>query len=228
MANTTIIKNADWIVGWNETQQQHEYLQNADVVFKGNEIVYVGSHYQGEVDEQVSGEGLCVMPGLIDLHAHTFGMGMEKGYVEDAGSGRQGELDWYANIKTFTPVPAHWPTCMEFALAELLKSGVTTLADVAVPFPELFEVGERSGIRMYFAPMFTSTEQNAMWERTSGGALNYPWAEDGGLSSLKSTVELLNQLTANNTHELMKGMVTPAQLETTTPETAAGEPGRGA
>ena len=218
MAKTTMIKNADWVVGWNEARQQHEYLQNADVVFKGDEITYVGSHYQGEADEQVSGEGLCVMPGLIDLHAHTFGLGMEKGYVEDAPSGRQGELDWYANIKVIGAAPDDWPTCMEFALSELLKSGVTTVAESCVPFPDLFTVADRSGMRVYFAPMFTSTENDAMWERGPGGSLEYPWAEDGGLSGMQSTIGLLNQLTDNNTHELVKGMVMPAQLETTTPE----------
>ena len=217
MAYTTIIKNADWIVAWNKERQQHEYLQNVDLVFKDNEITYIGNQFLGEYDHKVEGKGLCIMPGMINLHAHTFGQGVEKGFVEDAGSGRAGELDWYSNTMALFAAPPHWPTCMEFGLAELLKSGVTTVAESCLPFPELFQTAQRSGMRMYFAPMFTSTENEAMWKR-EGGHLNYPWAEDGGQGNLNKTLVMLDQLTENNTHPLIKAMVMPAQLETTTPE----------
>lgn len=217
MTETNVIKNADWVVGWNADNQRHEYIQDADVVFKNSEIIYVGKNYNGAADHEIDGNGLCVMPGLINLHSHTFGMGMEKGFVEDPGNGRAGELDWYANIKALTPSPDYWPVCMEFALAELLKSGVTTLAESCLPVPDLFHTAARSGMRIYFAPMFTSTENDAMWNRV-GSELHYPWAGDGGQASMQNTLGLLDQLTGNNTHPTVKSMVMPAQLETVTPE----------
>lgn len=214
----SIIKNADWVVGWNEEKQQHEYLQNADVVFEGNEILYVGHNFKGKPDRQIDGKGLCVMPGLINLHSHTFGMIMEKGFVEDCESGRAGELDWYTDIKAFTPEPQYWPTCMEYSFAELLKSGVTTIAEACLPMPDLFQVAERSGMRVYFAPMYTSTKDNVMWERDGDSYnIHYPWAEDEGLDGLQQITSLLDSLTNNNQHKLIKPMMMPAQLETTTP-----------
>ena len=53
MAETKIIKNANWVVGWNEDSQQHEYLQDTDVVFKASEITYVGSNYDGDIDQEI-------------------------------------------------------------------------------------------------------------------------------------------------------------------------------
>jgi 5-methylthioadenosine/S-adenosylhomocysteine deaminase len=212
-----VITNANWVVGWNEDSQQHEYLQDTDVVFKAGEITYVGSNYDGDIDQEIEGSGLCVMPGLIDLHAHTYFTGMEKGFVEDAVSGRAGELDLYANIKSLFPAPDFWPACMEFGLAALLKSGVTTVAESCAPYPDLFHVADRSGMRVYFAPMFTSTKNDAWWDRV-GSEVHYPWAEDGGQASMHNTLALLDELTDNNTHPLIKSMVMPAQLETVMPE----------
>ena len=217
MAETNHIKNASWVVSWNESLQQHEYLKDADVVFKGNEIIYVGKDYSEPCDNVIEGNGLCVMPGLINLHTHTFGIGMEKGFVEDVASGRQGELDWYGNIWALWPGPEAWPTCMEVALGELLKSGVTTIAESCVPYPDLFHMADRSGLRVYFAPMFTATENDAMWNR-NGPEIKYLWAEDGGQASFQNTLALLDELTDNNSHPLVKSMVMPAQLETVTPD----------
>ena len=42
MTETNVIKNADWVVSWNADNQRHEYMQDADVVFKSSEIIYVG------------------------------------------------------------------------------------------------------------------------------------------------------------------------------------------
>ena len=135
MGRTSLIRKADWVVGWDEARREHVYLNNADVVFRDGEILYVGPLYSGETDEEFEGTGRCVLPGLIDMHSHTFGMSMEKGFVEDTASGRASEFDWYSNIAALTPSIEHLPTCMEFGLAELLRSGVTTVVEASCPFP---------------------------------------------------------------------------------------------
>ena len=71
MAEISVIKNADWVVSWNTDNQHHEYMQDADVVFKNSEIIYVGKNYNDAADHEIDGNGLCVMPGLINLHSHT-------------------------------------------------------------------------------------------------------------------------------------------------------------
>lgn len=218
MGKTSVIRNADWVVAWDEAREEHVYRNNADVAFQDGAIVFVGPQYPGEADEVIDGAGRCVLPGLIDMHSHTFGMSMEKGFVEDAGSGRAGEMDWYSNIFTFTPAPEFWPTCMEFALAELMRSGVTTLVEAALPMPGLFHVADRSGMRVYFAPMFTSTVDNRMWDRVNDFSIDYPFAEDEGIPGMLEVSGMLRELAEGQDKGLVTPMMMPAQLETTTPK----------
>ena len=50
MDQTTIIRDAAWIVAWDETNERHAYLRDSDVVFTGNTIVHVGQGYERSVD----------------------------------------------------------------------------------------------------------------------------------------------------------------------------------
>ncbi len=42
MTAATVIRNADWVVAWNEAKSTHVYLRDGDVAFAGSEIVSVG------------------------------------------------------------------------------------------------------------------------------------------------------------------------------------------
>ena len=96
MAMTTVIKNADWVVGWDFKKRGHVYFRDADVAFTGKYITFVGKPFQGSSDIQIDGVGLMVMPGLINIHAHpgedTFIKGMSE-YGFDAGE--EGELAFF-------------------------------------------------------------------------------------------------------------------------------------
>ena len=39
---TTVIKNASWVVAWDDEAGSHHYLKNADVVFQGGRMTQVG------------------------------------------------------------------------------------------------------------------------------------------------------------------------------------------
>jgi 5-methylthioadenosine/S-adenosylhomocysteine deaminase len=41
---------------------RHVYLDAADLVFKGNEVVHVGPGYTGPVDTTISGKGFMAIP----------------------------------------------------------------------------------------------------------------------------------------------------------------------
>jgi 5-methylthioadenosine/S-adenosylhomocysteine deaminase len=43
VAKTTLFRNCDWIVAWDEAEKSHVYLRNADFVIRGADIVHVGS-----------------------------------------------------------------------------------------------------------------------------------------------------------------------------------------
>ncbi|HEX9872189.1 MAG TPA: N-ethylammeline chlorohydrolase, partial [Candidatus Tectomicrobia bacterium] len=149
----TVIRNAEWVVGWESQAKAHVYLRDVDVAFIGKVIAYVGKSYQGPSDHQIDGAGLMVMPGLINIHAHpgedTFIKGINE-YGFDAGE--EGELAFLdvlksTNLRGTDEVDLR-PLGAGIGYAELLLSGVTTLVDISESsfYSGWIELLERSGL----------------------------------------------------------------------------------
>jgi hypothetical protein len=47
----------------------HTLDRNHEVVFEGDEILYVGPAFEGRVDREIDGAGQLVVPGFIDTQA---------------------------------------------------------------------------------------------------------------------------------------------------------------
>ena len=91
MAETIVIKNADWIVSYDREKDAHAYLRKADVAFSKDTIVYVGKNYDGEAEEIIDGEDLMVLPGTLDLHLHGYMEMHGKGFFEDLATNSHDE-----------------------------------------------------------------------------------------------------------------------------------------
>ena len=127
---TTKIHNASWVIAWDGAAGRHVFLRDADVVFSGATIDFVGKDYTGEAESVVDGRGLMVMPGLVDIHSHPSSEPKSKGLFEEVGS----RLLHMTTLIEYMPLigrddPEAADAATEFALCELLKSGCTTLAD---------------------------------------------------------------------------------------------------
>jgi len=70
---TTVIRNADWVIAWDEEAQRHTYRRSVDLAFTDDCIVFLGKGYTTAADRVIDGGGLMVMPGLIDMHTHVSG-----------------------------------------------------------------------------------------------------------------------------------------------------------
>src|SRR5271166_5419149 len=68
--NTTLIRNADWVIAWDEIAGRHVYRCNIDVAFTDATIVFLGRNYPGAADRIIEGTDRLVLPGLIDIHSH--------------------------------------------------------------------------------------------------------------------------------------------------------------
>ena len=140
MTDTTVIRNAAWLVAWDADAGGHRYLKNADLAFRGETIVHLGPGYDGPIAREVDGAGLCVLPGLIDVHAHPMSEPLNKGFAEDAGNPRLGWSGLYDVMPAYGPDEAGMHDCAEAAYAELLLSGVSTLVDLSMPYPGWLEL----------------------------------------------------------------------------------------
>ena len=82
---TTVIRNADWVIAWDEAAGQHAYRRDVDLAFADDRIVFVGRNYAGTADRVIDGSNRLVMPGLINIHSHPEHEPLYRGIREEHG-----------------------------------------------------------------------------------------------------------------------------------------------
>ncbi|QIE56700.1 amidohydrolase family protein [Pikeienuella piscinae] len=211
-----LIRSADWVVAWDEAARGHTYLRNADVLLEGDRIAEIGSALDGEAvsgAEIVDGRNFMVMPGLVDIHSHLCHEPINKGYTDETGSSKLYSSNLYEYMPTMRGDDEVAPWQTRLACAELLMSGVTTIVDMAVPYPGWTEALAESGLRAYVAPMFRS----ARWFTRNGHVVEYDWSDDQGFAAMEDALSLVDAAEKHPSGRL-SGMVVPAQVDTCTPE----------
>ncbi|MGH7320793.1 MAG: amidohydrolase family protein [Candidatus Rokuibacteriota bacterium] len=198
MAQTTVIADADWVVGFDGSG--HRLIRGGTVAFQGNTITFVGTDYQGPSGRFIDARGRVVIPGLIDMHSHLALEARTKGFQDDHGVSRK---LWMSGLFEYLPVwaaddPQGVVDSMRFAVVELLKSGTTTVFDMVwrtfrTPMDWLgdrtLEVLEQSGLRVFTGPMVRS----ARWSTRNGHEVEYEWDLDAGRQAFRAAVTFAEQ-----------------------------------
>ena len=205
----TLIRNADTVVAWDGTA--HTYLHDADVVFEGGAITFVGRGYTGEAGTELDGRGFMVMPGLVNVHSHPSSEPMNKGLLDEIGSPGLYNSSLFEYMPLFRADAEAVPHCVRVALSELLLSGVTTVTDLSVAHPGWLDLLGESGLRVCVAPMFRS----ARWFTRNGHVVKYEWDEPAGERAMGEALDLVERARQHPSGRLF-GMVAPAQVDTCT------------
>ena len=211
--STTAIKNADWIVAWDEDRQQHGYLRGADLVFSGNTIVFVGHSWEGVAQTIIDGSGLMVMPGLVDVHSHASIEPFFRGLREDHGVPQMWMSGLYERSQAYRPEADVRNAGKTIAYCELLTTGTTTVVDLSAPDEGWVDLAAASGLRVVLGPNFAS----ARWCLTDEWKLGYQWNVAGGEAGLDNALALITEAKAHTSGRL-SGIMSPAQIDTCTPE----------
>jgi len=214
MSKTTIIRNAAWIVAWDESNRRHAYLRDADLVFTGNTIVHVGQGYAGPVDDEVDARERLVIPGLVNIHAHPSGEPLRKGITDETRSPGFHHSSLYEFLTVFDNDSEGKRASLRVALSELLLSGCTTVTDLSLPYDGWLDILGQSGMRAVVAPGF----RDARWLTRDGHTLEYQWDEGAGREAFalaRHTIERAEQHSSGR----LSGMVYPAQIDTCSPQT---------
>jgi 5-methylthioadenosine/S-adenosylhomocysteine deaminase len=212
---TTLIKNADWVIAWDEASKSQVYRRGVDVAFDGNILTHVGKGYSGAADKTVDGRDRMVMPGLIDIHSHPGHEPAYRGIREEHGvrsmymTGLFERNQAYAGAADLETRAA----CSEFAYCELLKSGVTSLVDIGPAWDGWPELMAKSGLRAFLAPGYASSR----WKMDSDSELKYQWDEKAGRAGLDAALKLIDGAKKHPSGRL-SGVVAPMQIDTCTAE----------
>ncbi|KZD12567.1 amidohydrolase family protein [Oceanibaculum pacificum] len=210
---TTVIRNADYVIAWDAAAGSHAYLQGADVAFRGNEFVFVGKGYAGPADKEIAGAGLMVMPGLVNIHSHPSSEPGNKGLLEELGSPGLGQSSLYEFMPVFRLDPAAARAATLVAMSELLKSGVTTIADLSGAREGWADDMASTGIRAVLCPMYRS----AAWTTKDGHSVEYQWDVEAGKQAMRRALDVVDAA-AKHPSGRISGMLGPSQIDTCTPE----------
>lgn len=211
--------SARYVLGFDGTR--HTLIEDGEVVFSGDSIVFVGRNYGGPVDEQRDYGQSLVMPGLIDLDAladidHLI---LDSWASPDVAAGHLWSDDYFARRRdVFTP--AERATLREFALAQLALHGITTYMPIASEihsswaegFDELVDMAETSrriGLRGYLGPAYRS----GVHVTTAAGGREVHFDEDRGLAGLRDAERFLDHA-AGLADPLVTGALLPCRIET--------------
>jgi len=211
-AQVTLVGGADYIVAWDAERSGHTYLRDADLAFADGQIVFVGRGYEGPVARRIDGRGLMVMPGLVNAHTHPASEPGNKGLLEDLGSPRFGQSNLYEFMPVFRIAPEAAGAAMRVAVAESLRSGVTTFVDWSGPRDGWAEQLAATGVRGVLCPMYRS----GRWRTVDGHSVEYQWDEAAGERELAGSVATIEEARRHSSGRL-GGMLGPAQIDTCTP-----------
>lgn len=209
----TIIEGLAWAVVWDADAASHVYRRDVDVAFENGSIVFVGEGYDGDADERVSGRGRLLLPGFVNIHTHPTSEPLRRGMTDEILSPGFHHSSLYEYLPVIGSTAESARASMQVALAELLQSGVTTVADLSMPFDGWLDVLGDSGLRVYAAPMY----RDARWYTRNGHRLDYDWDEAQGRRGMEQAIGLIDRARQHPSGRL-GGMVVPAQIDTCTPE----------
>jgi len=211
--STTVIRNVAWAVAWDSVREQHVYRRNIDVAFANGVITYLGPRYEGPVETELDGRERLLIPGLVNIHAHPSTEPLRKGLTDETRSPGFHHSSLYEFLTVFDNDAEGRVASLEVALAELLLSGCTTVADLSVPYDGWLDTLGASGIRAVVAPGF----RDAHWATKDGHSLDYTWDVPAGDRSMQRALHLIDLATQHASGRL-SGMVFPAQVDTCSPD----------
>jgi len=205
--------DASFIVAFDGTT--HRYLRDGQLVYEGDTILYVGKGYLGQVDDVIDAAGKVVTPGFVNTHIHMQESLFDRSFVEGGGSPEFGgdTLIDFLMPRSRAMDASMRRACMEYSLAEVLRSGTTTCVEMGQDVQGLVDLVPQYGNRIYFAPMYDSAD----WYSPDGTGVDYAWKDDGGQAGLDQVMAWIGEFDGAS-GGLLRGMLCPATADKCTEE----------
>jgi 5-methylthioadenosine/S-adenosylhomocysteine deaminase len=135
---------AAFVVTCNE---QFDVIPDARIHIKDNRITFVGAHELApafEANEIIRGKRLVALPGLVNTHTHS-AMTLLRGYADDMALEPWLHQKIWPFEKNLQSEDVYWGT--HLAIAEMIRGGSTTFADMYFFYERGLDAIIESGIR---------------------------------------------------------------------------------
>jgi cytosine/adenosine deaminase-related metal-dependent hydrolase len=215
---------AAYVVGFDGTR--HVIWRDAEIVFSGSTIDYVGPRFQGHVDQTIDYGMALISPGLIDLDAlgdlDSGVLAFENGDKREMGRLWSEDYLQQGSRETYTAEEEAFK--VRYAFAQLLRNGITTAlpitsmyyrkwAETYDEFAAVAAISAELGLRTYIGPCFMSGTTYVRRDRS----LAQHWDEPRGLAGLEQAQRFFRDF--DGAHGgLVRGLLAPDRIETCTPE----------
>lgn len=197
----------------------HRLLRNGSVVVEGDRITHVtGGKVEGQFDQQIDLPHGLLTPGLIDMHAHITSAPYDRSYVEDVGKPEfffSGLPELLPAMGAAISVEAQ-QAAVDFSMAELTRSGTTTVFEIGWLGDYTAAAIEKAGLRAYIGEGYGA----ARWRTRDGQSMSYDWKPDGGMEGLATAADFVARIDGRASGRL-RGMLTPMQVAMVTPKLLA-------
>ncbi|MDF8358347.1 amidohydrolase family protein [Ensifer adhaerens] len=208
-----VIRKAHTLVAFDRKLNGHVYLNDADVAYDEKGFVHVGGHYDGPFVSESSGRDRMILPGFVNVHCHSGEEPISKGIFEDMGTAALwgNALYEYSNLLEIDDDAIE--ASLTVMVGDLMRSGVTTLLDIAGPHASWLPTLAKSGARAFVAPGF----REAQWHVEDSHRLDFRWDRSRGRDAFARALEVVDTANAHPSGRL-GGVVAPSQIETCSPE----------
>ncbi len=216
---TTTRLRGRWVVG--SDGSAHHLIEDGEVVWQDNRILFVGKRYPGDVDVEIDAGNAVISPGFVDLDAlfdldsTVLGFdnhpGWKKGRVWATDYVEQGPRDVYsADEEDFSH---------EYAMCQLLLHGVTTALPIrSILYREWAEtydenaraaaIAERLGIRIYLGPSY----RTGLPMVAADGSFSMYWDEQRGMDGLADAMRFVERFDGIANGRI-RGFLQPDRIE---------------
>jgi len=216
-----------WLVA--HADGHHTLWRNAELVFEGNRVLFVGERFEGSIDREIDARDKLVVPGFIDAHVHS-GHRASHRLISDIGRGdffgqpfleisvarkgtRVGGDPRYLRPDDRS-VEGDLLFNARFTIAELIRNGITTFVEFGSQLrvqQALLEVAGELGIRAYLGPGFDS----GRWVGGEGGKLERAVDEAAGEREFDLALDFIDR--HQGAHgDRVRGILVPREIETCT------------
>lgn len=204
----------------------HVLIENAEVVYENDTIIFVGKNYPNEVDEEMDTGNAVISPGFIDLNA--------LGDIDhdilhlEASTTKTKNLLWSERYVE----EEHHEVMTEdeeafkslYAYTQLILHGITTAMPItsvfykkwAETYDELAEAAHHAGnlgLRIYLGPSY----QSGIRVVQTDGTIKLFWDEEAGRAGLQRAVSFVEEF--DGAYDgLIRGMLAPERIECQTEE----------